>query len=93
MKITNHFGIFPFGVVRKLLYRQYGTTFCFMWKNALIMEMQMLAKYTVPYRLILSDALSTEQKTQARIVVVIFCVQMDACGGTKFVCPFRNLQV
>ena len=35
---------------------QYDTMFCFMWKNALIMRM--LAKYAVPYRLILTDALS-----------------------------------
>ena len=37
--------------------------FCFLWKNALVMRMRMIEKYAVPYCLILSDALSREQKT------------------------------
>ena len=41
----------------------------------------MLAKNAVQFRLIVSDALSREEKTQAMIIAVIFCVQMDACVG------------
>ena len=48
------------------------------------MQMQTLANYVDLYHCILSDALLREEKTQAIIVIIIFCVQMDA-RGTKFV--------
>ena len=44
------------------------------------MWMWMLAKYALPYRLILSDALSREEKD----------IRYDRCK-TKFVHPFGNL--
>ena len=56
------FGVFPFGVVRKLLYHYYATLFLSYAEKAQIMQMWMLANNVDPYHCILSDALLREEK-------------------------------
>ena len=54
---------FCFSGCKKVALSLIWHNFCVMWRKALIMQMQMIANYTVSCCPILSDALLREEKT------------------------------